>query len=80
MFTRSGNLNRPENNWSSRLPLQPVPSVQIWPVLTGVGSTLTRLVHVPLTRSVAVVQSLPLAHADKEKILGLNAAQLLKLQ
>jgi predicted TIM-barrel fold metal-dependent hydrolase len=36
-------------------------------------------VHLPLTRSVAVVKNLPLAHADKEKILGLNAARLLKL-
>jgi predicted TIM-barrel fold metal-dependent hydrolase len=36
-------------------------------------------VHLPLTRSIAVVQNLPIAHADKEKILGLNAAGLLKL-
>jgi aminocarboxymuconate-semialdehyde decarboxylase len=36
-------------------------------------------VHVPMTRSVAVVQNLPLSHGDKEKILGLNAARLLKL-
>lgn len=36
-------------------------------------------VHVPLSRSVAVVRNLPLAHADKERILGLNAARLLKL-
>ncbi len=37
-------------------------------------------VHVPLSRSVAVVKNLPLAHADKERILGLNAAQLLRLE
>jgi len=36
-------------------------------------------VHLPLTRAKAVVDNLPLAHADKEKILGLNAARLLKL-
>ena len=36
-------------------------------------------VHVPLTRSVAVVENLPLSHADKQKIFGLNAARLLKL-
>jgi aminocarboxymuconate-semialdehyde decarboxylase len=36
-------------------------------------------VHVPLTRSIAVVQNLPMSHADKEKILGLNSARLLKL-
>jgi aminocarboxymuconate-semialdehyde decarboxylase len=36
-------------------------------------------VHVPLMRSMAVVQNLPLSHADKAKILGLNASRLLKL-
>jgi aminocarboxymuconate-semialdehyde decarboxylase len=36
-------------------------------------------VHLPLKRSVAVVESLPLSHADKQKILGLNAARLLRL-
>jgi predicted TIM-barrel fold metal-dependent hydrolase len=36
-------------------------------------------VHVPLTRSVAVVHNLPLSHADKLRILGVNAAGLLKL-
>jgi predicted TIM-barrel fold metal-dependent hydrolase len=36
-------------------------------------------VHIPLKRSVAVVHNLPLAHADKMKILGENAARLLKL-
>jgi predicted TIM-barrel fold metal-dependent hydrolase len=36
-------------------------------------------VPIPLARSVAVVQNLPLGHRDKEKILGLNAAGLLKL-
>ena len=36
-------------------------------------------VHLPLMRSVAVVNSLPVSHADKQKIFGLNAARLLKL-
>ena len=36
-------------------------------------------VPIPLARSVAVVKNLPLGHRDKEKILGLNAAGLLKL-
>ncbi len=36
-------------------------------------------VPIPMTRSVAVVKNLPLARADREKILGLNAARLLKL-
>ncbi len=36
-------------------------------------------VPIPLERHTAVVHNLPLSHADKEKILGLNAARLLKL-
>src|SRR5207244_8452927 len=36
---------------NSRLPLHPVPPVQIWPVFTTAGSTVTGVVHVPLTRS-----------------------------
>jgi predicted TIM-barrel fold metal-dependent hydrolase len=36
-------------------------------------------VPIPLARHVAVVRELPLAHADKAKILGLNLAGLLKL-
>ncbi len=37
-------------------------------------------VPIPLERHVAVVRSLPLSHADKARILGLNAAGLLKLR
>jgi predicted TIM-barrel fold metal-dependent hydrolase len=37
-------------------------------------------VPIPLARHVAVVRELPLAHADKAKILGLNLAGLLKLR
>jgi predicted TIM-barrel fold metal-dependent hydrolase len=37
-------------------------------------------VPIPLTRHTALVHSLPLAHADKVKILGLTAARLLKLE
>jgi aminocarboxymuconate-semialdehyde decarboxylase len=36
-------------------------------------------VHVPLARSTALVHSLPLAGEDRAKILGLNAARLLRL-
>jgi predicted TIM-barrel fold metal-dependent hydrolase len=36
-------------------------------------------VHVPLARSTALVHSLPLAADDRAKILGMNAARLLKL-
>jgi aminocarboxymuconate-semialdehyde decarboxylase len=37
-------------------------------------------VPIPHERHLAVVKNLPLAHADKEKILGLNIARLLKLR
>jgi aminocarboxymuconate-semialdehyde decarboxylase len=37
-------------------------------------------VHIPLKRSVDVIRNLPLAESDREKILGGNAARLLKLQ
>ncbi|HLH26767.1 MAG TPA: amidohydrolase family protein [Chloroflexota bacterium] len=36
-------------------------------------------VPIPLERHTAVIHNLPLARADKERILGLNAARLLKL-
>ncbi len=37
-------------------------------------------VPIPLERHLATIRELPLAHADKEKILGLNLARLLKLR
>jgi aminocarboxymuconate-semialdehyde decarboxylase len=37
-------------------------------------------VPIPITRHTAVIKELPLAAADKEKILGLNVARLLKLR
>ncbi len=37
-------------------------------------------VPIPLTRHVGMIRNLPLSHADKEKILGLNIARMLNLR
>jgi aminocarboxymuconate-semialdehyde decarboxylase len=80
-------LSRPPSEYISQLYLDTmsfhVPAVMCAVSTVGVDHVVFGSdhppVHVPMTRSVAVVQNLPLSHGDKEKILGLNAAKLLKL-
>ncbi len=80
-------LSRPPSEYISQLYLDTmsyhVPAVMCAVSTVGVDHVVFGSdhppVHLPMTRSVAVVQNLPLSHSDKEKILGLNAARLLKL-
>jgi aminocarboxymuconate-semialdehyde decarboxylase len=80
-------LSKPPSDYISQLYLDTmsfhVPAVMCAVATVGVDHVVFGSDYPPvpiaMERSVAVVENLPLSHADKEKILGLNAARLLKI-
>lgn len=81
-------LSKPPSEYIARLYLDTMclhaPAVMLLVATVGVDRVVYGSDHppvpIPIQRHTAVVRELPLAHADKAKILGLNLARLLKLQ
>jgi aminocarboxymuconate-semialdehyde decarboxylase len=80
-------LSKPPSAYIAQLYLDTMalhmPAVMLLVATVGVDHVVFGSDHppvpIPLERHLATIQNLPLAHADKAKILGLNLARLLKL-
>ncbi len=80
-------LSKPPSEYIQQLYLDTMclhmPAVMLLVATVGVDHVVFGSDHppvpIPLERHTAVIHNLPLSHADKAKILGLNLARLLKL-